>query len=152
MDLTQIRKLIKMVDESSIAEFVIEEEQTKIKIRKPGANQSAQAFVPPPPVALPSAPQGAPAEAPKAEEPAEEKGHVVGAPMVGTFYAAPAPDADPFVKVGDRVAVGQTLCIVEAMKLMNEIESDVNGVIKKVLVENAKPVEYGQPLFLVDPA
>jgi acetyl-CoA carboxylase biotin carboxyl carrier protein len=158
MDLTQIKKLIKMVDESSIAEFIIEEEQTKIKIRKPGANQSAQAFLAPPPAAAPAAgvpqnsPQASPAEAPQAEESAEEKGHVVGSPIVGTFYAAPAPDADPFVKVGDRVSVGQTLCIVEAMKLMNEIESDVNGVVKKVLAENAQPVEYGQPLFLVDPA
>ncbi|HEX6972039.1 MAG TPA: acetyl-CoA carboxylase biotin carboxyl carrier protein, partial [Limnochordia bacterium] len=99
-----------------------------------------------------SAPADAAAAAPPEKEEPSENGHVtIVAPMVGTFYRAPAPDAKPYVDVGDTVEVGQTLCIIEAMKLMNEIESEVRGQIVRVLVENAQPVEYGQPLFLVNP-
>lgn len=104
---------------------------------------------PAPAAAAPAAPAPA-APAPKAEE--KIKGTEIKAPIVGTFYRSPAPDADPYVKEGDLVKKGQVLCIIEAMKLMNEIESEVSGVVRKILVNNAEPVEYGQPLFIVEPS
>ncbi len=108
---------------------------------------------PPPPQASPPGPASAPEPAPKEAAPAPAATDlVVRAPIVGTFYEAPAPDADPFVQVGDRVKPGDLLCIIEAMKLMNEIESEVAGTVKQVLVKNAEPVEYDQPLFVVEPA
>jgi len=152
MDLNLIRKLVKLVDSSEVTDLEIEENGTRVKIAKKirGVHAVTQ-----PQILSPSqiVPQTASAEKPAEEAPAKEetkeKLHEIHSPIVGTFYRAPAPDADPYVQVGDTVSQGSVLCIVEAMKLMNEIESDVSGKIVKILVENGKPVEYNQPLFLV---
>ncbi len=160
MDLDLIKKLIKVVEKSEITDFTVEEGELKISISKkqPETNfvsmPAAQAVVPQPAPAQATPQPAVTAEVPKENsggENADEGLHEVKSPIVGTFYRAPAPDADPFVKVGDKVSVGTTLCIVEAMKLMNEIESDVSGTIVKILVENGAPVEYNQPMFLVKP-
>jgi acetyl-CoA carboxylase biotin carboxyl carrier protein len=155
MDLRKLKKLIDLVQESGIAELEITEGEEKVKIVKGGAvSISAASAAPPPgpapvPAAVAAAPAaGAPAAAP-AEPPAGQEGHVVKAPMVGTFYRSPSPDAKPFVEVGQPIKEGQTICIIEAMKLMNEIEADASGVVKAILVENGQPVEYGQPLFIL---
>ncbi len=135
MDLSQIKEIIAAVERSSIAEVTIEEGDTKITIRKSGE---------------PEAPAAAAAgEAPAGEAPSNY--FVVKSPMVGTFYRAPSPTSDPFVEEGDEVATGQTLCILEAMKLMNEVASEVNGTVRRILAENAKPVEYGTPLLYIEP-
>jgi acetyl-CoA carboxylase biotin carboxyl carrier protein len=151
MDLRKLKKLIDLVQESGIAELEVTEGEEKVRISRVG--QVAQAFVPMPggaPVALPSA-QPAPTAAAAAVPAAEEKveGHIVKSPMVGTFYRSPSPGAKAFVEVGDRVSPGDTLCIIEAMKLLNEIEADQGGTVKEVYVENGQPVEYGEPLFLI---
>ena len=150
MDLRKLKKLIDLVQESGIAELEITEGEEKVKIVKGGA-----VSVTPGPVAVAPAPASeartaaAPAGAAAAEaEPAQE-GRVIKAPMVGTFYRSPSPDAKPFVEVGQTVKEGETVCIIEAMKLMNEIEADASGTIKAILVENGQPVEYGQPLFIL---
>lgn len=159
MDLVYLKKLLKTFDDSTLSELEIEEEGLNIKLVR-NAGGSAAPFVsymaPPAPMmhhAPASAPVAAPAAPAQPAAPAAvaSKNHTVLSPIVGTFYRAPAPDADSFVKVGDHVSVGQTLCIVEAMKLMNEIESDVNGTIVKILVDNQNPVEYNQPLFEINP-
>jgi acetyl-CoA carboxylase biotin carboxyl carrier protein len=149
MDLRKLKKLIDLVQESGIAELEITEGEEKVKIVKGGVVTVATA----PPVAVAAAP-AAVAAAPTAAAPAAEpepgqEGHVVKAPMVGTFYRSPSPDAKVFVEVGQAVKEGDTICIIEAMKLMNEIEADASGVIKAILVENGQPVEYGQPLFIL---
>ena len=154
MDLRKLKKLIDLVQESGIAELEITEGEGKVKIVKGEATVSPIAgSVPVLSAVVPagSVPHPAPAAVPApAEEPASgQEGHVVKAPMVGTFYRAPSPEAKPFVEVGQTVKKGETVCIIEAMKLMNEIETDVSGVVKAVLVENGQPVEYGQPLFLI---
>jgi len=150
MDLRKLKKLIDLVQESGIAELEITEGEEKVKIVKGGMVVTSAA--PPPLAALPPPPEsraGA-AAAPAATEPEPgTEGHVVKAPMVGTFYRSPSPDAKPFVEVGQAVKEGDTICIVEAMKLMNEIEADGSGVVKAILVENGQPVEYGQPLFIL---
>jgi acetyl-CoA carboxylase biotin carboxyl carrier protein len=151
MDLRKLKKLIDLVQESGIAELEVTEGEEKVRISRVG--QVAQTFVPAPagaPAALPAAqaaPAAAAAPAPAAEEKVE--GHIVKSPMVGTFYRAPSPGAKAFVDVGDKVSPGDTLCIIEAMKLLNEIEADQGGTIKEVYVENGQPVEYGEPLFLI---
>lgn len=149
LNLDQIKQLIDMLSETEIVEFELETDKFKIAIKQgvqPAAFTVPAAPAPAPPVAAP-----APNEAPSAaEKPAADNIVQVTAPMVGTFYRAPAPDAEPYVKVGDIVEVGQPLCIIEAMKLMNEIESETRGRIKEILVENAQPVEYGQPLFIIE--
>ena len=148
MDLRKLKKLIDRVQESGIAELEITEGEEKVKIVKGGA-----VSVTPGPAAVAPAPApeprtaAAPAAAAEAE-PAQE-GRVIKAPMVGTFYRSPSPDAKPFVEVGQTVKEGETVCIIEAMKLMNEIEADASGTIKAILVENGQPVEYGQPLFIL---
>ena len=153
MDLRKLKKLIDLVQESGIAELEITEGEEKVKIVKGGAISvvptAAAAVLPQ--MAPPEAPRTAPAPAstPAAEPPAGQEGHVVKAPMVGTFYRSPSPDAKAFVEVGQSVKEGQTICIIEAMKLMNEIETDAGGVVKAILVENGQPVEYGQPLFIL---
>jgi acetyl-CoA carboxylase biotin carboxyl carrier protein len=148
MDLRKLKKLIDLVQESGIAELEITEGEEKVKIVKGGAVTVASVQ----PVAVAAAPVAAAAVAAAAAatepEPGQE-GHVVKAPMVGTFYRSPSPDAKPFVEVGQAVKEGDTICIVEAMKLMNEIEADASGVVKAILVENGQPVEYGQPLFIL---
>jgi acetyl-CoA carboxylase biotin carboxyl carrier protein len=149
MDLRKLKKLIDLVQESGIAELEITEGEEKVRIVKGGAvslSGAAPAAAPaaPPPAAAAAAP-AAPASGPEAGQ----DGHVVKAPMVGTFYRSPSPDAKPFVEVGHTIKEGQTICIIEAMKLMNEIEADASGVVKAILVENGQPVEYGQPLFIL---
>ena len=154
MDLNLIKRLIKVVEKSDITEFSISEGDVKIKISK-NNGQVSQVVTSVPvqaqaPVAAPQPAATKPAEAqPAAEKQQDENLHEVRSPIVGTFYRAPAPDADPYVKVGDHVSPGTVLCIVEAMKLMNEIESDVSGTVEQILVENATPVEYNQPLFVI---
>jgi acetyl-CoA carboxylase biotin carboxyl carrier protein len=154
MDLRKLKKLIDLVQESGIGELEITEGEEKVRITRQSAAAPMMMAAP----AMqhlavgtgPSANQ-APAAAPGAPAPpAEPKGHTLKSPMVGTFYRAPSPGAPSFVEVGQTVSKGQTLCIIEAMKLLNEIESDVAGTVKAILVENGQPVEYGQPLFLIE--
>ncbi len=176
MDINQIQELIRLVSKSKIAEFILKEGDFKIIIRNQAASEHSTststqvvAFPPPvvtmpgatPPLPVPPPPAAAspapPAPAAPTEAPAPEPtsaGHLltIKSPMVGTFYRSPSPDKPPFVKVGDMVDIGTKVCIIEAMKLFNEIESEVKGRIAKVLVEDASPVEYDQPLFLVEPA
>ena len=149
MDLRKLKKLIELVQESGIAELEITEGEEKVKIVKGGVVTLTTTAAPAAgPVAV-AAPEAKPAAAPPAQPAAGQDGHVVKAPMVGTFYRSPSPDAKPFVEVGQPVKEGDTICIIEAMKLMNEIEADASGVVKAVLVENGQPVEYGQPLFIL---
>jgi acetyl-CoA carboxylase biotin carboxyl carrier protein len=175
MDLQYLRRLLKIFDESTVTELEIDEEGIKLRMSKQGGvaagiatiptlAQAAQ-MVPMPAIqaapmaaaapiaqAAPTAtPEAFPMPAPQAASaaPVSDKLHQICSPIVGTFYRSPSPDADSFVQVGDRVSAGKTLCIVEAMKLMNEIESDVAGTVVKILVENSQPVEYNQPLMLI---
>ncbi|HWA39877.1 MAG TPA: acetyl-CoA carboxylase biotin carboxyl carrier protein [Burkholderiales bacterium] len=152
MDLRKLKKLIDLVQESGIAELEITEGEEKVKIVKGGTASVSHAAPAPaaPPVAAPPPAAPAAAATPAAPEAAPAvQGHVVKAPMVGTFYRSPSPDAKAFVEVGQPIKEGQTICIIEAMKLMNEIEADASGVVKAILVENGQPVEYGQPLFIL---
>ena len=145
MDLRKLKKLIDLVQESGIAELEITEGEEKVKIVKGGGVSVSVA--PPAAVAAPTPSEPRPAAG--AEPEPGQEGHVIKAPMVGTFYRTPSPDAKPFVEVGQAVKEGDTICIIEAMKLMNEIEADASGVVKAILVENGQPVEYGQPLFIL---
>jgi acetyl-CoA carboxylase biotin carboxyl carrier protein len=155
MDLRKLKTLIDLVSESNVSELEITEADGKVRIVKAGAQPVVYAQPMPAPaaatVAAPAA--AAPAAGAAAPAPVEapaETGHVVKSPMVGTFYRASSPGAKAFAEVGDAVKAGQPVCIIEAMKIMNEIESDVDGTITKILVENGQPVEYGQPLFIVE--
>jgi acetyl-CoA carboxylase biotin carboxyl carrier protein len=145
----EIRRLAELLREYGLSEVEVEQEGVRIRLRREAA---PMATAPPGPVSV--APAPVPAGSPVAATPPGADGaHLltIEAPMVGTFYRAPSPDAQPFVREGDRVKKGQVVCIIEAMKLMNEIESKVAGRVAKVLVENSQPVEYGQPLFLLEP-
>jgi acetyl-CoA carboxylase biotin carboxyl carrier protein len=150
MDIRKIKRLIELLEESNIAEIEIHEGEESVRISRQGAQMPITAMMPPPnllqPTSLPQVPAAAPAEA----EAALPSGHVVKSPMVGTFYRSPSPNAAPFVKEGSTVSTGQTLCIIEAMKILNQIDSDASGTIKQVLVENGQPVEYDQPLFIIE--
>jgi acetyl-CoA carboxylase biotin carboxyl carrier protein len=146
MDLRKLKKLIDLVQESGIAELEITEGEEKVKIVKGGGVSIVPASTPAV-TALPV--EARPAATPAAEPEPGQEGHVVKAPMVGTFYRSASPDAKPFVEVGQAVKEGETICIIEAMKLMNEIEADASGVVKAILVESGQPVEYGQPLFML---
>lgn len=147
MDLRKLKKLIDLVEESGIAELEITEGEERVRIaRVIAGNQPIYMNAPMP---APTVPVAAPAAAPAEAAPAEPEGHVVRSPMVGTFYRAPSPGAKAFTEVGQSVSAGDTLCIIEAMKLLNEIEADHSGVIKAILVENGQPVEYGEPLFII---
>jgi len=152
MDLRKLKTLIELVETSGIAELEIQEGEERVRITRalaPGpAPVMLQAPIPTAPAAAVAVP-GTREATPPPEVPAEPEGHIVKSPMVGTFYRAASPGSKPFVDVGDAVKEGDTLCIIEAMKLMNEIESDAAGVIKAILVENGQPVEFGQPLFVV---
>ena len=153
MDLNLIKKLVKLVDTSEITDLEIEEEGFKVKIAKKIRTFRDSGFQPQmvlgqPQAAAPSKEAASSEDKPEAKE-LPSNLHEIKSPIVGTFYRAPAPDADSYVQVGDSVSSGSVLCIIEAMKLMNEIESDVNGKIVEILVENGKPVEYNQPLFLI---
>ena len=152
MDLRKLKKLIDLVQESGIAELEITEGEEKVKIVKGGeATVTPVAPAAAPPAAAPAAgAAAAPAAAAAAAEEPAQPGHVLKAPMVGTFYRSPSPEAKPFVEVGQNVKAGETVCIIEAMKLMNEIEADATGMIKAILVEGGQPVEYGQPLFIIE--
>lgn len=155
MDLRKLKTLIDLVAESDIAELEVTEGESKVRIVKSGAAPQSQVVMMQPQAAhLPSsAPVSAPVAAPAASAAApaaeEIQGHVVKSPMVGTFYRASSPGAAPFVDVGSSVKQGDTLCIIEAMKLLNEIDTEVSGVVKQILVENGQPVEFGQPLFVI---
>lgn len=166
MDINQIQELIRLVSKAKLTEFILKEGDFKLIIRNQSSVESATPVVIPtaqPMVTMAPAPVPPPAPAAKADlppaasaAPAEKDADAnmltIKSPMVGTFYRSPGPDKPPFIKVGDSVDAGSTVCIIEAMKLFNEIESDVKGKIVKVLVEDASPVEYDQPLFLVDPS
>jgi len=159
MDLDHLRDILELVAESGVSEVEIEEEDLRIVVRKhpPAPSgpmpQMTYAVAPPaaapapaPATSTPAAPEGGSDTPPKAD------GKEVRAPIVGTFYEAPSPDSDPYVKVGDTVKKGDVLCIIEAMKLMNEIEAEFAGTVKSILVDNATPVEFDQPLFIIDPS
>ncbi|HVO72624.1 MAG TPA: acetyl-CoA carboxylase biotin carboxyl carrier protein [Ignavibacteriaceae bacterium] len=153
MDLNLIKKLVKILDTSGVTDIEIEENGFRVKIAKKiraaqetGYPQILTNTVIPEPSAAQTTPE--PAQSEKEKQP--NNLHEIKSPIVGTFYRAPAPDADPYVQVGDYVTTGTVLCIVEAMKLMNEIETDITGKILKILVENGRPVEYNQPLFLIE--
>lgn len=152
MDLRKLKTLIDLVAESDISELEVTEGDGKVRIVKSAPAAPQQMVYATAPAAMPMAAPAAaaPVAAPAADSaPAVPEGHVVTAPMVGTFYRAPNPGAAPFVEVGQSVQEGDALCIIEAMKLLNEIEADKAGVIKEILVENGAPVEYGQPLFVI---
>lgn len=151
MDLRKLKTLIDLVQQSGIAELEITEGEEKVRISRFGA-AGAQTVAPQnvvlPAVAMPVADPAEPAA--ETETPPAAAGHAIKSPMVGTFYRSSAPGAKPFVEVGQAVKAGETVCIIEAMKLLNEIEADRDGMIKAILLENGQPVEYGQPLFLLD--
>ncbi len=152
MDLRKLKTLIDLVAESDIAELEVTEGESKVRIVKSSAIPQGQMMMMQPQgmqqYAAPShAP--APAAAPAAAVAAEPTGHIVKSPMVGTFYRSSAPGSPAFVEVGSNIKEGDTLCIIEAMKLLNEIDSEVSGVVTKILVENGQPVEFGQPLFVI---
>jgi len=148
MDLRKLKKLIDLVEESGISELELTEDGEKVRIsRNFTASAPIQHYAP---MQYSAAPQVATAPAAIEAAPvAVDEGHAVKSPMVGTFYRSPSPDAKAFVEVGDTVAIGDTLCIIEAMKLLNEIEADKAGVIKKILVDNGQAIEYGEPLFII---
>ena len=148
MDIRKIKKLIELLERSEVDEIEVHEGEESVRIRR---SPPAVMTVPAPGLSYPAAP--APSPAPRgpadAAEP-EMAGHAVTSPMVGTFFAASSPGSRPFVSVGQRIEVGDTLCIIEAMKILNQVEADCTGVVTAILVENGQPVEYGQPLFTVD--
>jgi len=152
MDIRKVKKLIELLDESGIAEIEITEGEESVRISRyaPGVPAAAPAPVAmaAPVAAAPAAPLAAPAPVVAAEP--EEDGYEVTAPMVGTFYAASSPGAAPYVQVGDRVNEGDTLCIIEAMKMMNQIEADVSGAVKSIRLQNGEPVEFGQTMIVID--
>jgi acetyl-CoA carboxylase biotin carboxyl carrier protein len=150
MDLRKLKKLIDLVQESGISELEVTEGEEKVRIAKhygAAAVAAPQQYYAP----APQLPQGAPAASSVNLDDEDElpEGHIVKSPMVGTFYRSPSPGADAFVQIGQTVKQGETLCIIEAMKLLNEIESDASGVVKAILVENGEPVEFGEPLFVI---
>lgn len=151
MDLRKLKKLIDLVEESGIAEIEVTEGEEKVRITRTTA-AAAPVYAAPAPASAPvAAPAAAPAAATPAAAPAaRDLSNAQKSPMVGTFYRAPGPNAAAFVEVGQQVKAGDTLCIIEAMKLMNEIEAEKSGVVKEILVENGTPVEYGEPLFIIE--
>ena len=152
MDIRKVKKLIELLEESGVAEIEIHEGEESVRISRHNQNMIAAPMMQAP-MAAPIAAAPAPAAAPVAEAsaaPAEPTGHAVKSPMVGTFYRSSSPGAKAFTEVGDKVNVGDTLCIIEAMKLLNQIESDKAGTVKAVMVENGQPVEYNQPLFIIE--
>ena len=150
MDLRKLKKLIDLVQESGIGEIEITEGEEKVRISRQAAATPMLVASPPMQTFAAGPAAGTAPPAATAAAPAQPAGHTLKSPMVGTFYRAPSPGAPSFVDVGQSVSKGQTLCIIEAMKLLNEIESDASGTIKAILVENGQPVEYGQPLFLIE--
>lgn len=151
MDLRKLKTLIDLVSESNVSELEITEAEGKVRIVK-GGGASVQSFAAPMPVAAPVVVAGpVAAAAPAAQpEPVAPSGHPVKSPMVGTFYRSASPGSKPFVEIGDSVKAGETVCIIEAMKILNEIEADTSGTIRQILCENGQAVEYGQPLFIIE--
>jgi acetyl-CoA carboxylase biotin carboxyl carrier protein len=150
MDIRKVKKLIELIEESGVAEIEIKEGEESVRISRQSQTSPAM-MAAPAAFAPPATPAAAVVEAPAAEPAAEAiEGHAIKSPMVGTFYRAPSPGASAFVEVGQTVSAGDTLCIIEAMKLLNQIEADKAGTIKAILVENGQPVEYDQPLFIID--
>lgn len=151
MDLRKLKKLIDLVEESGISELELTEGEEKVRISRALMHSAAPVthYVSAPQAPVAAAAPATTAAPAAAAAPAIEEGQIVKSPMVGTFYRASSPDAKAFVDVGSSVSSGDTLCIIEAMKLLNEIESDYSGVVKKIFVENGQPVEYGEPLFLI---
>lgn len=149
MDIRKVKKLIELLEESDVAEIEIHEGEESVRISR--ASTIAPAAIAAPVAAAPLAAAAAPADSASAAEaaPAEPEGHLIRSPMVGTFYRAPSPGAKPFIVEGQSVSDGETLCIIEAMKILNQIESDKSGKVVEVLVENGQPVEYNQPLFVI---
>ena len=148
MDIRKVKKLIELLEESGIAEIEIKEGEESVRISRHGTAQAPMQYA----AAPIAAPAPAAAATPAAEESAEDampSGHVCKSPMVGTYYSCPSPEAPSFVQIGDTVSEGDTLCIVEAMKILNQIEADKSGTIKAILVENGQPIEFGQPLFVI---
>ena len=145
MDIRKVKKLIELVEESDIDELEIHEAEESVRIRRrpppPLQAPLAQTYAPPAPASLPCSP---------AVIDKSEAGHTVKSPMVGTYYQSPSPSAKPFVAIGQRVEMGDTLCIIEAMKILNQIEADRSGVVKSIMVEDAQPVEFDQPLFVLE--
>jgi acetyl-CoA carboxylase biotin carboxyl carrier protein len=166
MDLKLVKNLLELIAESEVDEVSIEEGDFKIKVKKTAEVEGGQQPIyatmpqqmsmpqqpqaPQQPAAAPSNPDTSTQQQESTDDEEQVSGDTVTSPIVGTFYEAPSPDSDPFVSVGDKVEKGETLCIVEAMKIMNEIEAEFSGTVKKVLVEDAEPVEYDQPLFIIE--
>jgi len=150
MALRKVKKLIELLEESGIAEIEIKEGEESVRISRmpPAGVTQVQAYAPAPMHAATASPEGAATAAPAKKPRANE--HVISAPMVGTYYASSAPGAKPFIEIGDEVNVGQVLCIIEAMKMMNQIESDKAGRITSIMVQNGEPVEFSQPLFTIE--
>ena len=152
MDIRKVKKLIEMLENSSLNEFVIKEGEESVKLVKSAGNiQTPQMIAASPQVLAPAIEEKEPEEKTK-EEPEDKiiSGKSINSPMVGTFYSSPNPGADSFVKVGDKVSEGDVLCIIEAMKMMNEVKSDYSGIIKEILISDADPVEYGEALFIIE--
>ena len=151
MDIRKVKKLIELLEESDVAEIEIHEGEESVRISR---TSSAAPIAMAAPAAAPAAPAAAPAAAaapsPAAATEREPEGHIIRSPMVGTFYRAPSPGAKPFVDEGQAVSTGETLCIIEAMKILNQIETDKSGKVIKILVENGQPVEYNEPLFVIE--
>jgi acetyl-CoA carboxylase biotin carboxyl carrier protein len=150
MDIRKVKKLIELLEESDVAEIEIHEGEESVRISRNSSPPAAMAI----PTAVAQTPVAAPTAAPipgvAQESEPEITGHAVRSPMVGTFYRSPSPGSKPFAEIGQQVSVGDTLCIIEAMKILNQIESDKSGTVKQILVENGEPVEYNEPLFIID--
>ena len=152
MDIRKVKKLIEMLENSSLNEIVIKEGEESVKlVKSAGSFQTPQTIAPSPQlVASPALEKQTKEDITETAETKVIDGKSINSPMVGTFYSSPNPGADPFVKVGDKVSEGDVLCIIEAMKMMNEVKSDYNGVIKEILISDAEPVEYGEALFVIE--
>ena len=152
MDIRKIKRLIELLDESGVNEIEIWEGEESVRISRgaPAAAAAAPAAPAPAPAAAPTAPAAAAAAETSPSPAPEPSGHTIRSPMVGTFYRAPSPEADPFVEEGQTVNAGDTLCIIEAMKMLNQIEADRSGVVRSILLENGAPVEFDQPLFVIE--
>ena len=152
MDLRKLKKLIDLVEESGISELELTEGEESVRISRQGQvmQQPQQYTIPQQPTPAAQNQVPTPTASADTEDVAQETGHALTSPMVGTFYRSSSPEADPYVEVGSSVKKGDTLCIIEAMKLLNEIEADRDGIIKKIMVENAQPVEFGEPLFIIE--
>ena len=152
MDIRKVKKLIELLEESGIAEIEIHEGEESVRISRDGSNPTPQTMISVPSVDSSSSVKTQLSTTESSSDDYSDEGEVVTAPMVGIFYISPAPDQSPFVNKGQNIKTGDVLCIIEAMKIMNQIEADIDGKLIRVLVENGDPVEYGQPLFVIDPS